>query len=364
MGSDFKHSSIIRLDNQDNNFDFLRLFAASAVIFAHSWVVAGQAANEPYVRFPQGVVGGGALGVWMFFCISGYLVTHSFVRRGVFGFLEARALRIFPGLWAALGLGLAVGAVFTDLSLGSYFAHPQAMEYFLRGAVLDIQYKLPTFQQSRVPSEINGSLWTLPVEVELYLLVAVLGLAGLLQKRIFASIALIAGAFVLFYYPPLSSIFPDRSRNYAVAPAICFIIGVVLYLFRDRIKLNLTGSIFLLILALSVGYVQPKFKIILYLAICYWTLWLAFQTAVKVRIPERVGDVSYGLYIYHVPIQASVMQFFPSAAPIEVFIGSMAITFSLAWMSWHMLEKRALALKGRGAALAKRFFSNGRRRQG
>ncbi len=323
--------------------------------------MAGSAASEPYIRFPQGVVGGGALGVWMFFCISGYLVTHSFMRRGALGFLEARALRIFPGLWVALALGLAVGAMFSDLSLSSYFAHPQVAEYFLRGAILDIQYKLPTFQQSSVPSEINGSLWTLPVEVELYFLVAVLGLVGLLQKRILVSIALIAAAFFLFYHPPVSSVFPERGRNYAIAPAICFIVGVVLYLFRDRIKLNITGSVVLLVLVLTIGYMQPKFKIILYLAICYWTLWLGFQTALKVRIPERVGDVSYGLYIYHVPIQASFMQFFPSATPIEVFISSMVITFSLAWLSWHLLEKRALALKGRGIALAEKFCQSSRR---
>lgn len=345
----------VRLEAQDNNFDFLRLFAASAVIFAHSWAIAGAAASEPYVRFPQGVLGGGALGVWMFFCISGFLVTHSYVQRGALGFLEARALRILPGLFAALCLGLAVGAMFTSLSLGSYFTHPQTIAYLLNGAVLNIQYTLPTFQQSSVPREINGSLWTLPVEAELYLLVAVLGLLGLLQKRILTCAVLTVGVLALYYYPPFSSMFPERGRSYAITPAICFFIGAMFYLYSDRIRLNAIGAFALLALTLGVGYVQPKFKIVLYLAICYWTLWLAFQTVVKIRIPSRVGDVSYGLYIHHVPMQVTLMQLFPNATPIEVFASGMACTFCLAWASWHWIEKRALALKGR-AALSRPFI--------
>ena len=83
-----------------NNFDFLRLVAALSVVFSHSFLIAeGSEASEPFVRLTGNQCVLGLVGVFVFFIISGYLVTGSFLRHPDPGrFALKRVLRIFPGL--------------------------------------------------------------------------------------------------------------------------------------------------------------------------------------------------------------------------------------------------------------------------
>ena len=78
------------------NFDLMRLIAALLVVVSHTFPLAG----EPPVRI-WGVEDLGALGVSIFFVISGYLVTASYVRDPK-SYLAKRILRIEPGLIASL----------------------------------------------------------------------------------------------------------------------------------------------------------------------------------------------------------------------------------------------------------------------
>ena len=86
------------------NFDCLRLAAAISVLFSHAFLIAeGSQKHEPLVMLSgnQGILG--LLGVFVFFTMSGFLVTQSFengpsLRR----FLAARLLRIYPGLVVCL----------------------------------------------------------------------------------------------------------------------------------------------------------------------------------------------------------------------------------------------------------------------
>lgn len=126
-----------------NSFDLLRLMAASMVIFSHSFPLAGQDSNEPIQRFTSyGSLGG--IAVDIFFIISGYLVADSYLRgNGPLCFIFKRCLRLFPALWGAIILtGCILGPLFTPLSFGEYFAHPQTSEY-LHNLFLDIHYALP-----------------------------------------------------------------------------------------------------------------------------------------------------------------------------------------------------------------------------
>src|SRR5438309_4068954 len=83
-----------------NNFDALRLLAALSVVFSHSFLIAeGSEANEPFVRITGNQCILGLVGVFVFFVISGYLVTESYCRHPAPGrFALRRTLRIYPGL--------------------------------------------------------------------------------------------------------------------------------------------------------------------------------------------------------------------------------------------------------------------------
>jgi peptidoglycan/LPS O-acetylase OafA/YrhL len=88
---------------EDNIFGVLRLLAATLVLASHCW-------NLQKLFGPQ--VGGdtlGALGVGIFFAISGYLVTQSWAVDPRLGaFLTKRALRLLPGLWLAVLVAVLV----------------------------------------------------------------------------------------------------------------------------------------------------------------------------------------------------------------------------------------------------------------
>src|SRR3569832_260911 len=91
-------------DSRRNNLRIIRLVAASAVIFSHSYVVnLGIAA---LALEPLGALTGidcGALAVDIFFVASGFLVGRSLMRgRGPDDFLISRAHRIYPGRLCAV----------------------------------------------------------------------------------------------------------------------------------------------------------------------------------------------------------------------------------------------------------------------
>src|SRR5258708_10875254 len=89
-----------KMAERDNNFHRIRMFGAAAVIFSHSFLLADQnEAREPFVRLLGAHNIAGIYGVLIFFIISGYFVTRSYVRSASpLDFLQKRVLRIFPGL--------------------------------------------------------------------------------------------------------------------------------------------------------------------------------------------------------------------------------------------------------------------------
>ena len=157
-----------------NNFDALRLLAAVSVIFSHSFLIAeGTQKHEWLIRLTGNQSILGLTGVFVFFAISGFLVTQSFEETGdPLRFLAKRALRIFPGLFVAALLSAFVLAPFvTTLEPGAYFSRPEPYRYVIGNTLLDpTVHELPgvMFVNNPVGLEINGSMWTLRLEFMMY----------------------------------------------------------------------------------------------------------------------------------------------------------------------------------------------------
>jgi peptidoglycan/LPS O-acetylase OafA/YrhL len=83
------------------------------------------------------------------------------------------------------------------------------------------------------------------------------------------------------------------------------------------------------------------------LTLAYGTLVLAYHPRIQWHAYNRVGDYSYGLYVYAFPVQQTIVAHVPGLTPVELFGVSFAVTLALAALSWHFLERPALALKGR-----------------
>src|SRR6516162_7754467 len=117
-----------------NNFDALRLVAAISVVFSHSFLIAeGTQDREWLIRLTGNQSILGLVGVFVFFAISGFLMTQSFEQTGhPWRFLAKRVLRIFPGLFVATVLSAFVLASFVTTLRPRLSHDPGTLEICLR----------------------------------------------------------------------------------------------------------------------------------------------------------------------------------------------------------------------------------------
>ena len=71
----------------------------------------------------------------------------------------------------------------------------------------------------------------------------------------------------------------------------------------------------------------------------------AFRTPASLRRTTAPGDVSYGIYVYAFPVQQSVAAIWPGIDPLVMFAIAFPVTYGLAFLSWRIVERPALALK-------------------
>ncbi len=294
---------------------------------------------------------GGELGVAIFFAISGYLVTASLLAsQGLVVFFSKRILRIFPGLIVVVLLtAFALGPVMTTLTPMEYFHH-QATRDYLFNILLWIHFPLPgVFVNLPEAGGVNGSLWTLPIEASMYVLLALLAVFGTMQQKIrtFSVILFFIGFAHLASGPSHKALYVWR-----IGPAIeCmkfgvyFFSGVMLYELRNLIPWR--TDIALALLALWILTFKTRYGICsMFVAIPYTTIFLGRSSNQIISNFGKYGDFSYGIYIYAFPIQQSLIEIFgKNLSPYLFFFYSLGITTCFAFLSWHLVERPALRLK-------------------
>ena len=327
-----------------NNFDALRLVAALSVIFSHSYLIAeGTGANEPLNRLTGNQCMLGLTGVFVFFAISGYLVTQSFEQtQGPLRYLIKRCLRIFPAYIAVLVLtAFVLGPIVTDLPVREYLNRPEPYWYVLDNAVFSLRlHELPGvwFVDNAVGLEVNGSLWSLGYEFEMYLMVLALGVLRLIRLPV--CFALLALGMACIHFDALSIL---GGWGWMLG---FFAAGMVLYKMRDLRVFHPNIALFALIGLVLSGAYQGAFILLFPIFGCYLALYLALNPKLPVIPAARFGDISYGLYIYGWPSQQTVIWLMHKHAQWwQVFILATLLAGTLAFLSWHLIEKRALRLK-------------------
>jgi peptidoglycan/LPS O-acetylase OafA/YrhL len=329
-----------------DNFLLLRMIAACAVIYGHSYAMSGiPGAADHIARLQLGTgMYAGSLAVDVFFAISGFLVTGSWLRRSDLGqFLRARILRIVPGYFACLVLSAFVlGAIVTELPLRDYLLAPDTRGYVLVNLWLDsdLHWTLPgVFVHNPHPDVVNGSLWTLPAEVRAYEYLAVFGVLGLLERRMRFAIALIGLLAFAVAAPeklPLLG-FVDYARLVTY-----FVAGAVFYVFRQRVPFGLGWLAALTVLAV-LSHKVGLFAYVFPLWLCYGCLWLAYGPKFLLAY-NRLGDYSYGVYLWGFPIQQVVAQQLSTPTPTVITLFSVPIAIAFGVASWYLIERPATRL--------------------
>jgi peptidoglycan/LPS O-acetylase OafA/YrhL len=330
---------------RDNNFDALRLAAATTVIFSHAFLIAeGTEAHEPLILLTgrQSILG--LAGVFVFFTISGFLVTESYETSGSpLRYLAKRALRIFPGLFAALLVSaFIIGPLVTTLALGVYLGHPQVYGYVVGNTLLNLTvHELPgtLFVNNPVGLEINGSLWTLRYEFMMYLTVMALGMLRLLTARV--SFGLLLLGLGCLRWKSLAFL---GTWGWLLG---FFAMGMLLYKLRDSRIFD--RRIALVALAGLVASVPLRQFIELFPVFgSYLAIYVALDRRLPLLHATRFGDLSYGLYIYGWPVEIMVAHLSGGrAAWWQLFLISLPLAALVAFLSWRLVEEPMLRLKPR-----------------
>lgn len=344
---------------RDNNFNLIRLLAAAAVVVSHSFALPEGNWAEPFSSLGF-TLGGAAVAV--FFALSGFLIFKSFERRPSFiEFGVARILRIFPALaLVAVLTAFLVGPLFTRLPLDDYFADRHSYQYV--PAVLSLRWlpgSLPGLFETLPHPQANGPLWTLYYEVVCYVALGLAGIAGLLRpgRMPFAILA-----YALLYFILVRQTGPQAAdaHNYAYL-SLPFMIGMIVYRYKERVPANFAIVVILGIVAAaatSFEVLGPEARLV---AIAYGSLWAAQVKKPLLLQYNRLGDYSYGVYIYGWPIQQMAVSLDRDIHPILLMAIALPAVVLCGAISWYSIEKPALARKHATSELMLRLISRFRR---
>jgi peptidoglycan/LPS O-acetylase OafA/YrhL len=348
-------------EGRKNNFDFLRFWFASLVLFYHCYpLLQGSTARQgdPLARIAPMAAGSS---VDFFFVISGFLVTASWLRSRTFGqYLRKRILRIYPAFIAASFFCAFLIGPLSSIPPGYYWPHFQFVKFALYLALLpadvvgpDMAHVFVNLPYSHV---IDGSFWTLRYEFELYLVTAALGSFGLFRHSSGRRIVMLLFVmlFALYALSGLTShlLIVDREVPWVGSPmkwlrlATCFLSGMLFYLYRDRI--HISSLLFAAALAafFLLGLKPSWFSLAVPVLGAYVLFSFAFQPSIKLQNFARYGDFSYGMYLYAFPIQQVLVQYWePDLTPLRLFLIAFPLTLLCAVLSWHLIEAPCLALK-------------------
>ncbi|WP_326536368.1 acyltransferase family protein [Pseudorhodoferax sp.] len=333
-----------------NNFDFLRLAAAMMVLVSHQFALSGS--HEPLT--PLGSWGG--TGVLIFFGISGFLVAGSWVQDpNPLRFAARRLLRIWPGLFVALLLvALVLGPLVSSLDARTYYSTPLTWKYFKQLGLWSFKPMLPeVFIGNPMPLSANGSLWTIPIEVRCYLVLALLGIVGLLRRAWWLPVAFLAFAIWFFF---LFKVGYDQPIRMMLQMGVVFFCGASMYQLRSVWQAH---SAMTWVCALAAIFALWHFgwqEIAATLGLPIVVVLIGTASTPVLRRAGRFGDLSYGLYIYAFPVQQTWVWL--GGKNVSIVVGLLvctSVTVVLAWLSWRLVERPALRLKPRAPDVGTKF---------
>ncbi len=333
-----------------NNFDLLRLFVAIEVVLGHasSHLEHSYPVLSFFSLFP---------GVPIFFFLSGFLIYGSYEssaknKNPIQNFYFKRFLRIYPALWACLFFSIFLvwnSGYFENIALNI----KETTLWFI-AQITAFQFYNPDFLRGFGVGALNGALWSISVEIQFYLLVP-LTYKLMQQKKIFIFSTIII--FIFFnifnsYFKDQDSIFFDLIKVSFAPWFYMFLVGAFFAKFKEYINSVLNINIFVLfIIFLLIYFLSDYFNLpwgnsvnpIGYALMIAIVIKLAFTIpTLSDRILGR-NDISYGVYIYHMPIVNYILYIY---GPGEIqFISAILGTLFLAVFSWFLIERPFLRLK-------------------
>jgi peptidoglycan/LPS O-acetylase OafA/YrhL len=341
--------SAVNTSTRTNNINLIRLIAASAVTFGHSFAMLNGSHYEFLPMMNSATFG--FIAVAVFFGLSGFLITQSFCRNSEWkSYLLARCLRIFPGLcFANFITVLLVSQIVRHQGL-SMLSHGDNWGYLAVGNLFKLPFYREAFQGLPYVSP-NGSIWTLRIEIGLYILVMLLGLLGLFKKRIvFLSLTMAPLLLLIFNLDSgLKSMLPHSlatilSDATIISLPICFAFGGLIYLYKEKFYLSIP-----LALTALASLLMTENWLVRSLSYTYAAFVFGYNPKVYIKKFNFKYDISYGIYVLSWPIQQSLIYMKVTENPYLLFLASMTLVLPLALFSWVAIENPALKWRSRNS---------------
>lgn len=337
-------------NTRENNFNIIRLSAALLVIYVHSFSIFNTTKKEPIVSFLHLGFGLGEFAVTVFFIISGYLITASYIKSGTnFQYFKARVLRIYPGLIVVMLLtAFLVGPFLTRLDIKSYFQSIEVYLYPIKGIPLFTATSfLPgLFTENHYPNAVNGSLWTLFWEFLCYIGVAVLGNLKILNKltvQLMMACVIVTSVILSFFSKDQ---FIMHSLVIVLPLFLAFFTGMLFYFIKSNIKFEIKWTCIVLISFIILSNENLSFTNLYLLPLAYLVFALSYSKHIRFYHFGSKYDISYGTYIYAFLIQQILYQVTEGSLPFFVNVTlSIVITIPFAFLSYVLIEKPIMKFK-------------------
>ena len=333
------------ISGRENNLNIIRLFAAFMILFSHAFILSGS--TEPKTPFYNESYG--ALGLDIFFVMSGFLITQSYLGTpNPARFIWSRVLRIFPALFCVVTLSAFVlGPMVTTLPVYTYLTQSQTYSYLLALTLFIGPNSLPgVFPHNPFAFAVNGSLWMLKYMVAFYALVLFLGITKVLdKKRIILMMFLLC--LVLHHLNVGKSLFLFMiSIDQTLRLFLYFGLGMAAYLYRDSIPMDISYLIFCVLVLVIASVKNGLHDSLFVFVLTYMVLYIGFHKRIYISWFAKIGDFSYGVFIYSFPVQQTVVHLYGGKMdPWVNFAISLVVSLILGALSWHLCEKRLLKFK-------------------
>lgn len=339
-----------------NNFDLLRVVAAAQVAFFH---LSGYLRLDPSRENPLVFFAHSFPGVPVFFVVSGFLISLSWEKNPSLGdYLRNRALRIFPALWVCFAVAVIVAATVGHVD----FLRLEALPWLV-AQLSFFQFYTPGFLRDYGTGSLNGSLWTIPIELQFYALVPLLYRLG--RRRDgrtsdwpFVSLFVVSVAAQLLLAGRWGSgniTLIEKLLLVSIVPNLwMFLVGVLLQRYHAVLAPWIAGKgLYWVVAHLVVAWIvarlggaigvnapNPISMIFTGVAV----ISLAFTAPGTSRRVLRGNDVSYGLYIYHAVVLNVLIELRLQGSRLAL-MGALAVSAILAVASWVLVERPTLRLK-------------------
>lgn len=316
-----EHISFIKRNNiyimnsaiRNNNFNAIRFLAAFFVVAGHMYVLTGESAPVLCGHSIQ------TIGVYIFFVVGGYFIAQSWLNdKSIIKYTLKRIFRIWPSLIAVVTISIFVlEPCFTKLPLRLYFRH---CWIYASNILLYISYSLPgVFENNIYPNAVNGSLWTLPIEVAMYVFVpayfAIIGSVHSDKLRhglVLAITVFLCSLDLYFLHAPCSLVIYATDLISAVHMLPFYFIGMTVKYFENSSERfnacvhrtdNLPLAALLLLLSCAFDVNEIYSRIVLYVVVPYMVFAIGYAPSSVLKRIGSKAEITYGIYLCSFPIQ-------------------------------------------------------------